>query len=55
MLLQLLHIVSDSQKNALSEKGITNADVHANGDGITANDALAIQQYLANIIKEFDS
>ena len=42
--------VSDSQKNALSEKGITNADVHANGDGITANDALAIQQYLADIV-----
>ncbi|MGN0677310.1 MAG: dockerin type I repeat-containing protein [Ruminococcus sp.] len=42
--------VSDSQKNALSGQGIINADVHANGDGISANDALAIQQYLANTI-----
>ena len=42
--------VSDSQKNALSGQGIINADVHANGDGISANDALAVQQYLANKI-----
>lgn len=42
--------VSDSQKNALSGQGIINADVHANGDGISANDALAVQQYLANTI-----
>ena len=44
--------VGDSTKNTLSEQGIINADVHAVGDGITANDALAIQQYLANIITE---
>ena len=44
--------VGDSAKNTLSVQGIINADVHAVGDGITANDALAIQQYLANIITE---
>ena len=44
--------VGNSEKNQLSETGLTNADV--NGDGvINANDALTIQQYLAGIITEF--
>ncbi len=43
--------VGSPAENKLSEKGLANADVQGNGDGITANDALAIQQYLANIIK----
>lgn len=47
--------VGDSEKNKLSEQGLINGDVQGNGNGINANDALAIQQYLANIIKEFDS
>lgn len=41
------------EKNSLTEQGIINADVHNTGDGITTNDALVIQQYLANIITEF--
>lgn len=41
----------NSSKNQMKSQGIINADVHNNGDGITANDALAIQQYLANIIE----
>ncbi len=47
--------VGDSEKNKLTEQGLINGDVQGNGNGINANDALAIQQYLANIIKEFDS
>ncbi len=47
--------VGNSEKNKLSEQGLINGDVQGNGNGINANDALAIQQYLANIIKEFDS
>ena len=47
--------VGNSEKNKLTEQGLINGDVQGNGNGINANDALAIQQYLANIIKEFDS
>lgn len=45
--------VSDSKTNTLSEQGIANADVHSRGNGINASDALAVQQYIAGIIKEF--
>jgi len=41
----------NSKKNPLSDEGISNADVHNTGDGITANDALMIQQYLAKIVQ----
>ena len=41
--------VANSSKNPLSSQQIQNADVHNTGDGITANDALKIQQYLANM------
>lgn len=47
--------VGDSVKNKLSAQGMLNGDVQGNGNGLNANDALAIQQYLANIISEFDS
>lgn len=42
--------VANPEKNTLSEQSIINSDVQNVGDGLTANDALAIQQYLANII-----
>ena len=42
--------VGDSNNNPVSEKGIKNADVHNTGNGINANDALIIQQYLAGIV-----
>ncbi|MDE5946279.1 MAG: RICIN domain-containing protein [Oscillospiraceae bacterium] len=42
--------VGNSSSNSISEKGIVNSDVHNSGDGLTANDALVIQQYLAKII-----
>ncbi|MDE5945794.1 MAG: glycoside hydrolase family 9 protein [Oscillospiraceae bacterium] len=43
--------VGDSKSNPLKQQGLKNADVHSNGNGITADDALTIQQYLAKIIK----
>lgn len=36
------------QKNPIDKNGLLNGDVHNTGDGLTINDALAIQQYLAN-------
>jgi len=42
--------VGNPDKNPLSEQGIKNADVHNTGDGVTASDALTIQQYLAKIV-----
>lgn len=44
--------VGDSKKNPLSADALANADVQNVGDGVTANDALAIQQFLAGSIKE---
>ena len=45
--------VSNPEKNKLTEQGIINGDVHNSGNGLNANDALAVQQYLANIITKF--
>lgn len=42
--------VGDSKTNTLTAQGLVNADVHSNGNGINANDALVIQQYLSNAI-----
>ena len=44
--------VGDSKTNALSDEAIISADVHNTGNGITADDALMVQQYIANIISE---
>lgn len=44
--------VGDNKANPLKEQGIKNADVHSTGNGITADDALTIQQYLAKIIEK---
>lgn len=43
--------VGNPEKNSLESAALTNGDVHNTGDGITANDALAIQQFLAGIVK----
>ncbi|MDE5945891.1 MAG: glycoside hydrolase family 9 protein [Oscillospiraceae bacterium] len=43
--------VGDPNNNKLPGNGLRNSDVHSNGNGITADDALAIQQYLAKIVK----
>lgn len=45
--------VADSSKNSLDKQFIKNADVHNTGDGLTANDALMIQQYLSGTIEKF--
>ena len=45
--------VGNPEKNKLTEQGIINGDVHNSGNGLNANDALAVQQYLANIITKF--
>lgn len=42
--------VGNSAGNPIDEKGVKNSDVHNTGDGLTANDALVIQQYLAKIV-----
>ncbi len=42
--------VGDSKINLLDEQLIKNGDVHNTGDGLTANDALMIQQYLSGNI-----
>ncbi len=44
--------VGDSKTNVLSDEAILCADVHNTGNGITADDALMIQQFIANIITE---
>lgn len=44
--------VGNSESNHLDSQGMINADVHNTGNGITADDALSIQQYLAKIITE---
>ena len=43
--------VSNPTANSLTEQGIANADVQNIGDGISAGDALMVQQYLAGVIK----
>lgn len=46
--------VGNSKNNPLSEQSILNADVHNTGDGLTANDALMIQQYLSGNITNLE-
>jgi len=45
--------VGNPQKNPLGKQPIINGDVHSSGDGLTANDALMIQQFLAKIVTKF--
>lgn len=49
---KVLCYVTDSENNPMEEQAIINADVYQTGDGISAQDALSIQKYLAQIIKE---
>ncbi len=44
--------VGDSTQNQLSNDAIIAGDVHNTGDGLTGNDVLMIQQYIAKIITE---
>ncbi len=43
--------VNGSDENHITDKGLANADCCNAGDGVTTNDALAIQLYKLNIIK----
>lgn len=44
--------VGDQKNNTIEPQGLINGDVHNTGDGITSGDVLAIQQYLAQIVKK---
>ncbi len=46
----ILQYIANKDKFPLTPEGMNNADVAARGDGITANDALAIQKLDAGII-----
>lgn len=48
----IMQSLANSDEFRLSSLGKLRADVENNGDGVTANDALTIQQYLADIVKE---
>ncbi len=45
--------VANMENNPLSNQSLINADVHGDNDGVTSTDVLAIQQYIAKIIKDF--
>ena len=42
--------VGGSDKNAITEQGMINADCYNTGDGVTNNDALSIQKYMLKLI-----
>ena len=48
--LAILQYVANSEKYPMSDEAIRNADVYDNGDGVTAMDALTIQQRDAKMI-----
>ena len=43
--------VTDPENNPMSDSEIAAADVYQTGDGLSVQDALSIQKYLAQIIK----
>lgn len=42
--------INGTDETHITEQGLKNGDVSGNGDGITNNDALAIQKYKLNLI-----
>lgn len=48
----IMQVNADPGQYKLSEQGKKNADVAGNGDGVTNNDALAIQQFEAGLVPE---
>ena len=50
----ILQSLANKDKFALKPEGAKNADVYANGDGITAKDALIIQMVDAGAYKQSD-
>lgn len=49
---KVLCYVTDKENTQIDAQGIKNADVYQTGDGISTQDALSIQKYLAQIITE---
>lgn len=49
----IMQTLANSDEFKLSEQAAKNADVTGNGDGVTNKDALAIQCYIADIVKSF--
>lgn len=49
---KVLCFITDPENNPIDEQGRINADVYQTGDGLSSQDALAIQKYLAQIIIE---
>ncbi len=48
----IVSYIADSNKYKISEQGLDNADVSNRGDGINADDAIAVQKFLLGNIKE---
>lgn len=48
----IMSYVSNSTVYPLTPQGLINADVYANGDGLSNMDALSVQKLLANILNE---
>ena len=49
---KIMCYLTDPENNPIEQAGAVNADVYQNGDGLSVQDALSIQKYLAQIIKE---
>lgn len=48
---KIMCYLTDPDNNKIEPQGIINGDVYQNGDGLSVQDALSIQKYLAQIIK----
>ena len=48
---KILCSLTDPENNVLEPQGMINGDVYQTGDGISVQDALSIQKYLAQILK----
>lgn len=49
---KIMCYVTDKESTEIEEQGIINGDVYQTGDGLSVQDALSIQKYLAQIITE---
>lgn len=48
---KIMCFVTDPENNPIEPQGAVNSDVYQTGDGLSVQDALSIQKYLAQIIK----
>lgn len=49
---KIMCYLTDPENNPIEPENAANGDVYQNGDGLSVQDALSIQKYLAQIIKE---